>query len=149
MTKLILFLEPAAAKFFRYHHDGVSMLRDPFRQLVLKLCEPHPSGLVKDVAGLERIETNLASENKRYGIDHRSCAIYINEKNMKLLNDALISTLEHEINTVVELYILCGKQIKEAFDYIIDKYDLDTTTDYSYDRMKKMNYRYREKQLKC
>jgi hypothetical protein len=146
MTTITLQLEPAAAKFFRYHHDDVfnkpSMLRGHFKRLVLINAEVHPTGIIKHFDNLVQVSANVASEVKSYKIDSRTKALFIPEEKMRMLNDAFIALLEDEINNTVELFESMGKQHKHAFEYIISKYDLDGN-DYSFDRMKKMNYRYR------
>jgi hypothetical protein len=146
MTKIILQLEPAAAKFFKYHHDEAynrpSLLRGHFKRLILMNAEPHPTGVFARSESLVAVETTVASEIKSYKFDARTKAIYIPDAKMKMLNDAFIALLEDEINTTVELFESIGRQHKHAFEYIISKYDLDSS-DYSFDRMKKMNYRHR------
>lgn len=148
MTTITLQLEPAAAKYFRYHHDsinGASRLQEQFRRIVIMLCEKHDTGIINPVPGLESFSALVAVRNTKYNHDAR-CAMYIPEHKMRILNDTLISFLEEEINNTVIIFTNQGKQHKEAFQFIIDKYDLDST-DYSYDRMKKMNYRHRNKEV--
>jgi hypothetical protein len=149
MTTITLQLEPAAAKFFSYHHDNVdkpSKLQKQFRQIVMMLCEVHDTGIIKSTPGTVTFSTLISVRTTKFGHDARK-ALFIPEPKMKLLNETLISLLEEEINNTVALYEAHGKMMKEAFQFIMNKYDLDSE-DYSYDRMKKMNYRFRTEGVK-
>lgn len=151
MTTILLQLHPAAAKYFKYHHDYLpnrpSTLRDHFRHLVMLVAKPHPTGVLKTKEGKVDVNALISVQSPYVGIDARSSALYIPDEQLKLLDDLLIHLIDQEINNAVELYIDSGKQVKSAIQYIMDKYDIEESDRYSFDRAIKMNQRYRNRQI--
>lgn len=149
MTTILLQLHPAAAKYFKFHHDDhpnqPSPLRDHFRHLVLLVAKPHPTGVLPILKNKTSIKAYIPIRTAHLGFDARSSALFIPDTEQRLLDDLLIHLIDQEVNTTVDLYQEQKKQAKDAIEYVMAKYDIEESDGYSYDRAKKMNQRYRNR----
>lgn len=109
------------------------------------VAKPHPTGVLPVLENKTSVCAMISVRSSHVKFDARYSAFYIPEAQQRLIDELLIHLIDQEINNTVQLYQDSKRQVKDAIEYVMAKYDLEESDGYSFDRAIKMNQRYRSR----